>query len=499
MSMHGNLSYQELMRRYRRIGILGEVSSMLHWDGAVMMPEASAAARAEQHAELAILKRELLVDSRMGALIEGAWDEDLDDAQQRDVALLERQRLRMMAIPSDLLTALTRQKSKTEIEWRAARAAKDYKAVAPALARLLALVKEQAAALSDSLGLDPYDALLDGFDPEMTAERVDALFLDLSTWLPELIQAAIDRQSTDPAPPPFDGSFAAATQHRLGEQAMAALGFPFDKGRLDLSTHPFTGGIPQDIRMTTRWDEADPVSGLLAVLHETGHALYEAGLPASRIHRPSGRSVGMTLHESQSLFIEMQMARSPAGAVWLSGLMTEHFGPQPAFEPEALGRRLRRVERGFIRVEADEVTYPAHVMLRYRLERGLLADDLSVHDLPEAWAAGMEDLLGVTPPDDALGCLQDIHWYDGAIGYFPTYTLGAMAAAQLAETARMEMADLDARVAAGEVEAAVAWMREKVHAEGSLHGTDDLLTRVTGRPLETGAFRRHLEGRYLDG
>lgn len=485
------------MTRYRRLAVLEEVGSVLHWDGAVMMPAAAAPARADQHAELANIKRDLIVDSRIGSLLEVAVDEELSPVARRDLELLAHQRTRMMAVPGDLLTALARQSSKTEMLWRDARAKGGFALVSTELARLLALVKEKAVALGDALDLDLYDALLDGFDPGLSAENVDELFLDLSTWLPDLIQNVIDRQAADPELPPLQGPFPAEKQHALGKTVMQALGFPFDKGRLDISTHPFTGGTHEDVRLTTRWDETDPLSGLLAVLHETGHGLYSAFTAPDRRHTPSGDEIGMVIHESQSLFVEMQLSRSQAGADWLSGLLSDAFGSQPAFAPVALGQRLRKVERGFIRVDADEVTYPAHVILRYRLERALLNDDLSVHDIPEAWNAGMEDLLGVTPPNDSLGCLQDIHWYDGAFGYFPTYSLGAMAAAQLAETARQQVPELDSKLAAGEGGVAIDWMKQNVHAKGSLTDTNGLLGEVTGKPLETGPFRRHLEGRYL--
>ena len=252
------------------------------------------------------------------------------------------------------------------------------------------------------------------------------------------------------------------------------------------------------MRITTRYDEQDFAQALLGVLHETGHALYERGLPLAWARQPVGAAAGMAAHESQSLIIEMQACRSDAFLGWLGGELHLLFGGDPApYAGDNLARLWRRVERGFIRVDADEMTYPAHVILRFRLERAMVAGDLAVADLPGAWNDGMQALLGITPPDDASGCLQDIHWYDGAFGYFPSYTLGAMAAAQLMAAARREVAGLDAALGQGDLAPLVGWLRTKVHAMGSLLGFNDLLRHATGKALDPLDFEAHLAGRYL--
>jgi carboxypeptidase Taq len=280
---------------------------------------------------------------------------------------------------------------------------------------------------------------------------------------------------------------------------MERLGFDFAHGRLDESLHPFCGGTPDDLRITTRYEEGDFTRALMGVLHETGHALYEHGLPAEWRRQPVGGARGMSLHESQSLLVEMQACRSREFLDFAAPLLRETFGGSgPAWSAENLHRLATRVERGFIRVDADEATYPAHVILRYRLERALVAGDLALADLPGAWGDGMVELLGVRPPDDRQGCLQDIHWYDGAWGYFPTYTLGAMSAAQLFEAAKRAVPDLLPAIAAGEFAPLVRWLRDNVHAKGSRYSTDEILTQATGRKLDAGAFERHLRLRYLD-
>jgi carboxypeptidase Taq len=275
------------------------------------------------------------------------------------------------------------------------------------------------------------------------------------------------------------------------------LGLEPEHSRLDRSTHPFCGGTPTDVRITTRYDEASPEMAVLGVLHETGHALYERGLPQAYSRQPVGQAAGMAAHESQSLIIEMQACRSDPFLAWLGPELHGVFGGDVAgFRPDNLGRLWRRVQRGLIRVDADEVTYPAHVILRFRLERALVAGDLSVQDLPTAWAETMKSLLGVTPPDDRTGCLQDIHWFDGAFGYFPSYTLGAMAAAQLMAAARNEEQELDTALGQGDLSPLTGWLRRRVHGLGSRHGFNALLQSATGSVLDPGFFESHLRRRY---
>jgi len=402
------------------------------------------------------------------------------------------------AFSEELVEALSRACSACEMVWRQARADADFKAVLPNLETLLGLVREAAAAKSEKLGLIPYDALLNQYEPGGSAEAIDAVFADLESFLPPFLARVLERQAEKPAVHVPQGPFPAATQRKLGMRLMEALGFDFDHGRLDESLHPFCGGTPDDVRITARYDESDFTSGLMAVLHETGHALYERGLPKDRRGQPVGEARGMGLHESQSLLVEMQVCRSADFITFAAPIMRDVFeGSGPAWESENLTRLYAKVAPGFIRVDADEVTYPLHVILRYRLERAMIEGDLEPRDLPDAWNEGFEKLLGLTPPDDGLGCLQDIHWYDGAWGYFPTYTLGAMTAAQIYQAA----CDADPAIAAGipngDFRPLFAWLVENIHGKGSLNTAPELLTQATGRPLDASAFKAHLERRYL--
>ena len=495
-------AYAELEARFKRIAILTEASRVLHWDASTLMPPGGAEPRAEQLAALQVTCHELVTDPAVGGLIEAAEAaaDGLDPWQGANLAEMRRRRAHATALPADLVEALSKAGSACETAWRQARAESDYGAVRPFLETLLGLVRQSAAARAEALGLSRYDALLDRYEPGARSDRIDAIFDDLGAFLPGFLEAVLARQAREPAPAAPEGPFPLDAQRALARRMCQVVGFDFDYGRLDESLHPFSGGVPEDARITARYDEADFTQGLMAVLHETGHALYERGRPAAWRYQPVGRARGMVLHESQSLLIEMQACRSRAFAAYLAPLARQAFGGAgPAWEADNLYRVLTRVRRGLIRVDADEVTYPAHVILRYRLERAMIAGELEPADLPAAWNEGMAELLGVTPPDDRRGCLQDIHWYDGAWGYFPTYTLGAMAAAQLFAAVAEAAPEAIAGIGRGDFAPLVAWLNANVHAKGSLLPTDELIEAATGRPLDAAAFKAHLHARYLDG
>ena len=492
-------AYRALERRFHRLSVLGGVSGILGWDMSVIMPDGGAEARGEQLATLSVLSHELLTAPDMADLLDAAGAEALEDWPAANLALMRREYAHATAVPADLVEARSKASSACEMVWRSARKNSDFAAVLSPLREVVRLTREMAAVKAAALGLDPYDALLDQYDPGNRAARIDPVFDDLAGFLPPLLERVLERQDAEPPLALPEGPFATDSQAVLGRKLMQAVGFDFDRGRLDVSLHPFCGGGPDDIRITTRYDEDDFTQSLMGVLHETGHALYELGLPAAPWrHQPIGQARGMTVHESQSLLVEMQACRSPALLDFAAPLIREAFGVSgPAYTPEMLRRLYTRVARGFIRVDADEVTYPLHVILRYRLERAIISGDIDVADLPGAWNDGMRDLLGVTPPDDRLGCLQDIHWYDGAIGYFPTYTLGAMMAAQLFASATEQQPDILPGIARGDFAPLVGWLRANVHAHGSRYSADELLTRATGAPLSTAAFKAHLQRRYL--
>ncbi|MCB2102716.1 MAG: carboxypeptidase M32 [Rhodobacterales bacterium] len=499
--MNATTAYDQLAASFRRIALLNESAEILHWDMSAMMPAGGAPGRGEQLAELAAVTHGLMTEDRMADLLDAALDTPPEDPwQAANLRQMRRVWRHATALDEDLVVALSRASSACEAVWRTARAEADFPAVLPAFTELLDLTREKARAKAQALDLSLYDALLDEFEPGLRSADVDRLFAELEAVLPGLLGAVRARQAAGPAAVLPEGPFPANIQKTLGMKLMSALGFDFDHGRLDVSLHPFCGGTPDDVRITTRYDETDFTTALMGVLHETGHALYERGLPEAFRHQPVGGAMGMAVHESQSLLIEMQVCRSAEFLAFAGPLMRQAFnGAGPAWDTANLLRLYNQVEPGFIRVDADEVTYPLHVILRYRLETALVTGDLAAADLPGAWNDGFKALLGLTPPDDAQGCLQDIHWYDGAIGYFPTYTLGALMAAQLFAAAKAENPAILPGVATGDFTPLMAWLGSRVHGLGRLKSMPDLVTGATGAPLGTAAFLDHIRHRYLDG
>ena len=498
-------AYDRLTQTFRRIGALDDTLGILDWDQATVMPEGSAEARADQIATMSLLRHELLTAPAVGEALDAAEAELIDtgdtesDWSRDNLREMRRDYLHATAVPGELVEAKARADSACEIRWRAARRDNDFAGLLPSLAEVLRLVRETAAAKADALGLAPYDALLDGFEPGARSAEIDVLFDDLATFLPEFLPKVLELQASRPPAELPEGPFPVDTQRALGVELMQAVGFDFERGRLDISHHPFCGGATGDVRITTRYDEADFTSALMGVLHETGHAMYELGLPPNWRHQPVGRALGMAIHESQSLLVEMQVCRSREFLEFAAPRMRAAFGASgEAWEIDNLHRLYTRVAPGFIRVDADEVTYPAHVILRYRLEQALLSGDLPLDQLPGAWSEGMQELLGIAPPDDRFGCLQDIHWPSGAFGYFPTYTMGAIAAAQLYAAARRDDPAIPAAVAVGDFTPLVTWLRTHVHGQGARYSALELLTRVTGEPLNPAVFKAHLEARYLN-
>ena len=492
-------AYASLSGHFGRLAAMSNAIGILQWDSDAMMPSGAAASRAESMALLRVLAHEMAVDPRIGDwLAEADHQTGLTDWERANLREIRRVWTVETALPADLVGAMSRAISASEMAWRQARADSDFKALLPHLTEVLKLQREAGAAKGEKLGLSIYDALLNDYEPGGRSATIDALFDDLAAFLPGFIEQALDAQARRPALAPLDGPFAVETQRQLGVKVMGALGYDFARGRLDISAHPFCGGADNDVRITTRYDEADFSKALMGVIHETGHALYEQGRPAAYMGQPVGQARGMSVHESQSLIMEMQACRSPEFLTYAAPLMRDAFEASgPGWEADALWRRYTEVKRGFIRVDADEVTYPAHVILRYRLEKALIADEMALANLPAAWNAGMQDLLGITPPNDRLGCLQDIHWPSGGWGYFPTYTLGAMTAAQLFDAACRAEPDTLPGIARGDFTPLVGWLRTHIHAQGSRYETDELLTRATGRPLDAGIFKAHLARRYL--
>jgi carboxypeptidase Taq len=492
--------YEQLEQEFRRLHAFRGALSLLRWDAAVMMPRGSADVRGEQLAALETEHHALLTTPKVARLLERAeaGASQLEDWPLANLHEMRRQRDHAIATPPSLIARLAKATSRAEVFWVEAKKANNFKLLAPHLEEVVHLVRDKAALLGQARGLAPYDALVDGFTPGISTADIDTIFKALSRKLPGLINEAIEVQAAH-APTPLSGKFTVARQRSLSVDVLKALGFPFDRGRLDESEHPFTEGVPGDIRVTTRFDLNDPFSGLLGAVHETGHAMYDLGLPLKWRDQPVGRDRGLALEESQSLLFEMNICRSRSFVKYLRPLMEKYLQVSgPEWDEANLYRHLIRVKRSTIRMDADELTYPVHIMLRYELEKKILEGSLPVADLPEAWNANLEQRLNIRPANDVEGCLQDIHWAVGHFGYFPSYVLGAVIAGQLNEAMRGARPSLDEEIAAGQFGGVMDWLRDNVHGVGARLPVQELIKQSTGKPLTAAAYLRYLEAKYLE-
>jgi carboxypeptidase Taq len=491
-------AYDELARLQLRLHRLAHLGSIASWDRNTMMPPKGNEARAAAEAELEALLHRLRTDPRQREWLEAAEGEALSDIERANLREMRREWRQANAVPERLVEARTLAGARTEHAWRSQRPANDWKGFLPNLREVVKLAREEARCLGDDAGLSPYDALLDRFEPGMRSAELDRIFGDLKQWLPDLIVRIRGKQSREKVIVP-QGPFPIERQRALNLALMQALGFDFDGGRLDESAHPFSGGVPEDVRLTTRYSEQDFTRSLYATIHETGHARYEQNLPREWLGQAIGHARSFGIHESQSLSFEMQLARTRAFVQFLAPLLSEHLGSQPAFEAENFHAFITRVKPGFIRVAADEATYPLHVILRYEIERPLVEGQIECEDIPALWDEKMQKYLGIDMRGNYNdGCMQDVHWSEGLIGYFPSYTLGAMYASQWFARIRQSTRDLDARIARGDFAPVFDWIRANVWTQGSRWETPEFVQRASGETLNPTHFRRHLESRYLE-
>jgi carboxypeptidase Taq len=475
---------------------LSRVGGLLNWDEQVNMPPRGALARGEAKATLAGVLHERICDERFGDAIAAlTGDSSLDALGAARVREAKRERDRAVRVPPALVRALAHAESAGFDAWQTARASSDFSLFRAPLERMISLRREEADAVGYEGG-ERYDALLDQYEPDMRVARVEPLLTGLRDELVPLAQAIAAQPRPDDAF--VHRTFPAQAQRALGARLAAAIGFDFEAGRLDEAAHPFASGFaPGDVRLTTREHEDDLFSGLFAVLHETGHGLYEQGLTGAIEGTFCGNATSLGLHESQSRFWENIVGRSHA--FWERHLpeAREAFPEQLAdVSLEQFVRAANLVEPSLIRVEADEVTYHLHVFLRFELELALVRGDLAVADLPAAWNERMRTLVGIDVPNDALGVLQDVHWSAGLVGYFPTYTLGTLYSAQFAAAIERELGPIDAIVRAGEYDRLLGWMRTHVHERGALVAPEQIALDATGEPLGHTALMRYLSTKY---
>jgi len=495
--MQATPAYDTLTRTYTRLHRLGHLQSLAGWDQAAKMPPKGNVARAEALGEMAALLHRLRTDPTLADAIARAEQEALSEMQRANLREIRRDWQRADALPESLVQRRQMAGSRCEHAWRTQRPANDWQGFLGNFREVLTIAREEAERLSDRMGASRYDALMDRFEPGMTSATVDRLFGEVRSWLPGLIGQVRERQRRESVIQPV-GPFPVDAQRQLCERVIRLLGFDFEAGRLDVSTHPFCGGVPEDVRLTTRFSEDDFLGSLLGTVHETGHGRYEQNLPREWLGQPVAEARSMAVHESQSLSFEMQLGSHLGFVAQLAPLVAQAFGRQPAFEPGNLHRLMTRVKPGLIRVEADEVTYPAHVILRYEIERALVEGEIEAEDIPALWDQKMMELLGIdTRGNYRDGPLQDVHWTEGGFGYFPCYSLGAMFAAQWFAAMRRAIPDLDARIADGDLGVVFDWLRDNIWTQASRWTTDELALRASGETLNPAHFKAHLVSRYL--
>ena len=495
-------AYEELEKRFKRLLILRETSAMLQWDASTMMPlsASSSTSRGEQLATLNRLCHEILTHPEIKDLLYEAKNQDeLSRWQLANLREMEHMWKHGNSIPGELVEALSKASMNCESKWRSTRADSDYNSVKPFLQEVLDLVRESASIKSSVFNCPPYEALLDEHSPGLRQNIIDPIFSEIETFIPDFLSSVLEKQAKEPPPMNLNGPFHIKKQEALGRVLMENIGFDFNQGRLDTSLHPFSGGTPEDLRITTRYNTEDFTTGLMGILHETGHALYEKNLPKKWRYQPVGQARGMDIHESQSLLIEMQVCRSREFLAFAVPFMKKILTKEgPEWSADNLYRISTIVKPGLIRVDADEVTYPAHVILRYNIEKALISGDIKLDDLPQAWNHWLSKLIGLVAPDHKNGCMQDIHWFDGAWGYFPSYTFGSILAAQLFQAAKESDSQIASNISKGNFAPLLKWLEKHIHSKGSFFETSDLIEKATGKSLGIQDFKRHLENRYLN-
>lgn len=493
-------SYRKLSQRFNRLFQLNHAMTFLGWDQAVMMPPKGNQPRANALAELSGLHHELLANPEV--------EDWLQEAEQESLSFEERANLREMhrcwqqanCLSAELVHAKSLAGSKCEHAWRTQRKENDWQGFLANFKEVLKLSREEAVLRQEASLVDcatPYDALLDLYCRGDSNVFIGDCFTRLKAELPELIQQITERQKTR-QPVDIKGTFPIADQDALNKQLADILGFDFDGGRLDTSAHPFSTGVRGDQRICTRYREDEFIQSLFATAHETGHASYEAGLPEAWNGQPVGSSHSTCIHESQSLLFEKQLFLSRAFSRYFTNVIHDKLPATKTWDADTLWQFYTKVEPGFIRVDADEVTYPMHVILRYEIESALINGDMEAEDIPDAWNEKMQAYLGVdTRGNFKEGCMQDIHWTDGSFGYFPSYTIGALNSVQLFHAIRQQNSDWQAHLEKGETGFIRNWLKENIWQHGCFMGAQDMMKTATGQQTNPEFFLQHIKDRYL--
>lgn len=489
-------AYNKLKDIFNEISLLNSMASVLYWDRATMMPENGLDKRIKQLSYLSMKSHGLIANDNLKALLDEASQEALSQSDKNNLNEMRHNWLHAACVPEKLVKEFGEKSSLLEAKWEDQNEITQFSQLKKEFEDVLKLSMEIGDIKSEILGCSSYEACIDQYEPGLKVAQIDAQFEKLKAFLPGFINEVLEKQSKTDIHP-LNGPFDIQKQKDVSKKLAEEIGFNFSKGRIDISTHPFSIGYKGDHRITTRYNTEELLSAIGATIHETGHALYEMGLPDDWEGQPVGQARGMSFHESQSLIMELQLSKSKDYIHYVYPILKSHFGDDsPAWSEENIVNLWWEVKRSHIRVTADEVTYPLHVILRYEIEKALFNKDINVSDIPDVWNQKMQDFIGITPDNDREGCLQDVHWFAGLWGYFPNYTLGAMRAAQFYATAKKQLPTLSADIQSGQFEPFVNWLKTNIHQKASMHHDEELMTMVTGEPLNSDYFINHLKSRY---
>ena len=492
--------YLALEKQLAPITHVKHILSLTRWDAATMLASGSAPSRHREMASLSALHHELLTAPVIGELLAAAQQEAeaLNQWQRANLRIVQKAYDEAKCIPVDLQRERHALGGECEFVWRTARQNNDFQLLAPHLERMFHLTRQVASIKADHTGKKPYDTLIDIYNPDFDTQSIDAIYAVLKAELPGLIHTIVDKQASEQVIP-LTERVDKATQKAISLRMLQQMGFSLDHGRLDESAHPFCDGSNDDVRLTTRYDEANFLSGLSSTMHEAGHGLYQQNLPKAYRDQPVGRPKGLTFDESQSIIMERQAGTSRSFMEYLAALLQDEFSLKgPAYEAENLYKLMTRVQPSFIRVDADEVTYPLHVILRYEIEQAIIQGSIHAKDLPALWNEKMKTYLGITPDKDANGCMQDIHWQKGSIGYFPAYTNGAIIASMLMQAARKQHPTIDKTLGNGDFSTLNDFLTTHLRQFGSMKPSDQLLSGATGHAqVQPAIFINYLKKKYL--
>ena len=492
--------YKDLENKYKEISLLYETMGILHWDKSTFMPKNSIDGRTDQLTNLYVLSNKMLKDKKIYSFIKKSEKiKKLNNWEKKNLKLIKKEYRLNRVLDKKLLEKISKAVSNCEMQWRVSKENSNFNSIIPYLEEVIKLRKIEAKIKSKVLNCSLYDALLNDYENDLNSDNIDKIFNQLASFLPSFLKEVLDFQKKNKRIIHIKDKISKDFQEKLGRLLMEKIGFNFLYGRLDVSMHPFCGGAYKDSRITTRYNEKNFIESLMGVLHETGHALYNLGLPEKWKYQPVGDALGTVVHESQSLFMEMQVCRSYEFLKFASPFIKKIFNKKgKKWEAKNLYKIYTFVKPSFIRVDADEVTYPLHVIIRYKIEKDLIEGNIKVKEIPNIWNMYMKKYLNIKPKNNTEGCLQDIHWYDGTFGYFPTYTLGALYAAQLHNKLKNKIPTIGNQIKKGEFKNLINWLRKNIHSKGSLSNSNELIKNITGEELNIEYFKKHLINRYLN-